>query len=83
MAKGGPNEQGDLARQRAEREALGKNWKAQHVADLLGFAELTVKRMAHRGALPAVKVGRSWEFPPKKIRAWAEERTLRRRAPTR
>jgi excisionase family DNA binding protein len=59
-----------LARERTEREALGKNWEARHVADLVGLAEVTVKRMARQGKLPAIKVGRSWEFPPAKVRAW-------------
>ncbi|HVE83082.1 MAG TPA: helix-turn-helix domain-containing protein, partial [Myxococcales bacterium] len=72
MAKGEPDEQGDLARQRADLEARGKNWEARHVADLLGLSELTVKRMARRGKLPAVKVGRAWEFPPEKVRACAQ-----------
>jgi excisionase family DNA binding protein len=60
----------DLAAERAELEAAGKNWEARHVADLIGLSELTVKRMARKGTLPAVKVGRKWEFPPAKIRAW-------------
>lgn len=59
-----------LAVERAEREALGKNWEARHVADLIGLAELTVKRMARKGKLPAIKVGRTWEFPPRKVRDW-------------
>lgn len=59
-----------LAQERAEREALGKNWEARHVADLTDLSELTVKRMARHGKLPAIKVGRSWEFPPAKVRAW-------------
>jgi excisionase family DNA binding protein len=74
MAKGRPDEQGYLARERAERESWGKNWAARHVADLLHLSELTVKRMARRGVIPAVKIGRSWEFPPQKVRAWAHER---------
>jgi excisionase family DNA binding protein len=73
VAKAGPDEQGYLARERAEREARGKNWEARHVADLLGFSELTVKRMARRGKIPAVKIGRSWEFPPERVRAWAQQ----------
>jgi len=64
-AKGGP----DLERERAELQGMGKNWGARHVADLLGFSELTVKRMARRGTIPAVKIGRSWEFPPDKVLA--------------
>ena len=59
-----------LAAERAELEAAGRNWSARHVADLLDLAELTVKRMARRGRLPAIKVGRGWEFPPAKVRAW-------------
>lgn len=59
-----------LAAERAELEVRGRNWSARHVADLIELSELTVKRMARRGRLPAVKVGRSWEFPPAKVRAW-------------
>jgi len=59
-----------LAAERAELEVRGRNWSARHVADLIELSELTVKRMARRGALPAVKVGRSWEFPAAKVRAW-------------
>ena len=59
-----------LAAERAELEVRGRNWSARHVADLIELSELTVKRMARRGRLPAVKVGRVWEFPPAKLRAW-------------
>jgi hypothetical protein len=74
-----------LAAERAELEVLGKNWSARHVADLIELAELTVKRMARWGKLPAVKVGRNWEFPPAKIRAWyaGEPVELPRRPPPR
>jgi excisionase family DNA binding protein len=70
MTKERPDGQGYLAQQRAEREAGGQNWEARHVADLLDLSELTVKRMARKGSIPAIKVGRSWEFPPAKVRAW-------------
>jgi excisionase family DNA binding protein len=60
----------DLAAERASLEAAGKNWEARHVADLIDLSELTVKRMARKGVIPAVKVGRKWEFPPAKVRAW-------------
>jgi excisionase family DNA binding protein len=72
-----------LAAERAEREVGGKNWEARHVADLIDLSELTVKRMARRGKLPAVKVGRGWEFPPAKVRAWyaGEPVEMPRRAP--
>jgi len=60
----------ELAKERGQLEDAGKNWEARHVADLIGLSELTVKRMARKGTLPAVKVGRTWEFPPAKVRAW-------------
>jgi len=60
----------DLAAERASLEAAGKNWEARHVTDLVNLSELTVKRMARKGTIPAVKVGRKWEFPPAKVRAW-------------
>jgi excisionase family DNA binding protein len=59
-----------MARERAQREANGKNWEARHVADLIDLSELTVKRMARKGKIPAVKIGRGWEFPPHKVKAW-------------
>jgi len=61
---------GELAKERAQLEEAGKNWTARLVADLIGLSPLTVKRMARKGTLPAVKVGRGWEFPPPKVRAW-------------
>ena len=69
-SKGRASSGGDLAGERARLEAAGKNWTAKHVADLIGLSPLTVKRMARKGTLPAVKVGREWEFPPFKVRAW-------------
>jgi excisionase family DNA binding protein len=60
----------EVARERAQREASGKNWEARHVADLIDLSELTVKRMARKGKIPAVKIGRGWEFPPAKVKAW-------------
>src|SRR5262245_59934933 len=74
-----------LAEERAALETHGRNWGARHVADLIGLSELTVKRMARRGKLPAVKVGRGWEFPPAKVRAWyaGEPVELPRRPPPR
>jgi excisionase family DNA binding protein len=59
-----------MAKERAQREASGKNWEARHVADLIDLSELTVKRMARKGKIPAVKIGRGWEFPPAKVKAW-------------
>lgn len=74
-----------LAAERAELEVCGRNWSARHVADLIELSELTVKRMARWGKLPAVKVGRGWEFPPAKLRAWyaGEPVVITRRPPPR
>jgi len=74
-----------LAAEREELEAVGRNWSARHVANLIALSELTVKRMARRGKLPAVKVGRAWQFPPDKVRAWyaGEPTVLPRAAPPR
>src|SRR5215470_17141568 len=74
-----------LAAERAALEVGGRNWAARHVADLIDLSELTVKRMARRGKLPAVKVGRGWEFPPAKVRAWyaGEPVEIPRRPPPR
>lgn len=69
-ASAGQGRGNELARERAQLEEAGKNWEARHVADLIGLSPLTVKRMARKGTLPAVKVGRCWEFPPPKVRAW-------------
>jgi len=83
MASRGRPPSSRLAAERAELEVGGRNWAARHVADLIDLSELTVKRMARRGKLPAVKVGRGWEFPPAKVRAWyaGEPVELPRRPP--
>jgi excisionase family DNA binding protein len=83
MASRGRPPSSKLAAERAELEVSGRNWAARHVADLIDLSELTVKRMARRGKLPAVKVGRGWEFPPAKVRAWyaGEPVELPRRPP--
>jgi excisionase family DNA binding protein len=83
MASRGRPPSSKLAAERAELEVGGRNWAARHVADLIDLSELTVKRMARRGKLPAVKVGRIWEFPPAKVRAWyaGEPVELPRRPP--
>jgi len=57
---------------------VGRNWSARHVADLVNLSELTVKRMARWGKLPVVKVGRTWQFPPDKVRAWYAGELARR-----
>lgn len=65
-----PDPPDEMAKERERREAAGKNWDARLVADLIGLSELTVKRMARKGTIPAVKIGRTWEFPPKKVKAF-------------
>lgn len=45
----------------------------KQVATLLQLNEQTVYRMAMRGELPAVKVGRNWRFRKEDIEQWLEQ----------
>ena len=42
------------------------------IADLLRVNKITVYRMAKKGAIPALKVGRQWRFEKKLIQNWLQ-----------
>jgi len=45
------------------------------VAKYLKLHELTVRRLAREGELPAFKVGRQWRIKRDLLEAWIEERS--------
>lgn len=48
------------------------SWSPQQAAAFLGVRPKTVRAMAHRGEIPAVKVGRLWRFDETTLREWVE-----------
>lgn len=49
---------------------------AKQVQELLHVDRSTVYRMAEAGRLPAMKVGRQWRFPARKLEDWVAEAAL-------
>lgn len=46
------------------------------VAEYLGLHELTVRRLAREGAIPALKLGRQWRVKRDLLEKWIENRSL-------
>jgi excisionase family DNA binding protein len=46
----------------------------EEVATHLRLAVATIYKMAQRGEIPAVRVGRSWRFSRRLLDGWLEER---------
>ena len=46
------------------------------VAEYLGLHELTVRRLAREGAIPALKLGRQWRVKKDLLAKWIESRSL-------
>jgi excisionase family DNA binding protein len=46
----------------------------EEVATHLRLAVVTIYKMAQRGEIPAVRVGRSWRFSRRLLDEWLEER---------
>ena len=46
------------------------------VAEYLGLHELTVRRLAREGQLPALKLGRQWRVKRDLLEKWIEQRSL-------
>jgi excisionase family DNA binding protein len=42
----------------------------------LGLHELTVRRLAREGAIPALKLGRQWRIKRDLLERWIEQRSL-------
>lgn len=49
-------------------------WTVKDVARFLRLEPGTVRAMAKRGDLPAVKVGRVWRFSPAQIQTWLKQK---------
>jgi excisionase family DNA binding protein len=46
------------------------------VSQYLGLHELTVRRLAREGAIPALKLGRQWRIKRDLLEKWIEQRSL-------
>lgn len=46
------------------------------VAEYLGLHELTVRRLAREGAIPALKLGRQWRVKRDLLDKWLESRSM-------
>ncbi len=46
------------------------------VAQYLGLHELTVRRLAREGQIPALKLGRQWRVKRDLLEKWIEKRSL-------
>jgi excisionase family DNA binding protein len=46
------------------------------VAAYLGLHELTVRRLAREGEIPALKLGRQWRVKQDLLDRWIEERSM-------
>jgi excisionase family DNA binding protein len=51
-------------------------WTIKDVARYLRLKPDTVRAMARRGDLPAIKVGNSWRFRPDLIKDWVSEKSI-------
>lgn len=56
---------------------------SQAVSEVLGIHPKVVERMAARGELPALKVGRFWRYSPSALDAWINSRIESTRQPCR
>ncbi len=57
--------------------ALNEIMTIQEVAQYLSLHELTVRRLAREGELPAFKIGRQWRVKKAILDRWIERQTLR------
>lgn len=57
------------------REDMPDMLTISEVATYLKLHELTVRRLAREGELPAFKVGRQWRIKRNLLEAWIEERS--------
>jgi len=48
---------------------------AKEIQEMLQVDRSTIYRMADRGELPAVKVGRQWRFPRESVESWLDAQT--------
>ena len=59
----------------ANEEELSDMMTIAEVAKYLKLHELTVRRLAREGELPAFKVGRQWRVKRDLLESWIEERS--------
>jgi excisionase family DNA binding protein len=59
----------------ANEEELSEMMTIAEVAMYLKLHELTVRRLAREGELPAFKVGRQWRVKRDLLESWIEERS--------
>ena len=59
------------------KEDLSPIMTIAEVAAYLGLHELTVRRLAREGAIPALKLGRQWRVKRDLLEKWIEKRSLR------
>lgn len=52
-----------------------------HAGQLLGLHPKTVQRMARRGEIPAIRIGRYWRFRASELNAWLETLASGRKKP--
>ena len=53
-------------------EGCGDFLKAAEVASVLGVSSRMVTRLAERGEIPAIRIGRAWRFPRERLREYLE-----------
>lgn len=58
-------------------EDLDEIMTIEEVARYLSLHELTVRRLAREGGIPAFKVGRQWRVKRRILERWIEQETLR------
>ena len=59
----------------AGQESMPDMLTISEVAEYLKLHELTVRRLAREGELPAFKVGRQWRIKRDLLETWIEERS--------
>ena len=59
-----------------DNESLPPIMTIAEVAVYLGLHELTVRRLAREGAIPALKLGRQWRVKRDLLEKWIETRSL-------
>jgi excisionase family DNA binding protein len=59
-----------------DKENLPPIMTIAEVAEYLGLHELTVRRLAREGAIPALKLGRQWRVKRDLLERWIEKRSL-------
>jgi excisionase family DNA binding protein len=59
-----------------DKESFPPIMTIAQVSRYLGLHELTVRRLAREGAIPALKLGRQWRVKRDLLEKWIENRSL-------